>query len=86
LTLCQIGVKLTVIKNGGSKMAKQRLNIQLEEAMKDYCMQKADELGISMNGFINVALAQYKQQDEGMKAMTGIDQLVKKIDEISKKI
>jgi antitoxin component of RelBE/YafQ-DinJ toxin-antitoxin module len=47
-------------------MAKVRLNIQLDEQMKAFCQAKAEELGISMNGFINVALAQYKMQNDSL--------------------
>lgn len=66
-------------------MAKVRFGIQLEEEMKIYCMEKSQELGISMSGFLNVVLAQYKQGQESIQAMVNMKLVMKKLDEISKK-
>lgn len=61
-------------------MSKLRLNIQLEEDLKKYCQEKAQELGISMNGFINVVLVQYRQQQDSIKSMGNIQELVNQLE------
>lgn len=66
-------------------MAKVRFGIQLEEEMKVYCLEKSEELGISMSGFLNVVLAQYKQAQESIKAMGNMKLVMEKLEEISKK-
>lgn len=65
-------------------MAKLRLNIQLEEGMKQYCQEKSEEFGISMSGFISVVLAQYRQQQDGIKAMSDIQKLVEIVGNVDK--
>ncbi len=71
-------------------MSKLRLNVQLDESFKQYCAEQAELLGISMSGFISVALAQYRQQQEAMKAMSDMTNYTKlveeKFDEIKKMI
>ena len=61
-------------------MAKIRLNIQMEETMKEYCKAKSEELGISISGFINVAVAQYKQQEESLKSINKTYEAMKELE------
>jgi acetolactate synthase regulatory subunit len=48
---------------------KKRVVVQMEEETDKYCQQQAEMLGISKSGFINVVVAQYRQQN------TVLDQL-----------
>jgi len=66
-------------------MAKLRLNIQMEENMKNWCQLKSEEFGISMSGFINVVLAQYKQQQESLVAIGKMEDLVKVLEDLKGK-
>ena len=43
---------------------KKRLNLQMNEELKEWCEDKAEELGLSMNGFINMVLSNLKKTDE----------------------
>lgn len=42
---------------------KKRIGVQLEVEVDKYCEEQAKMLGISKSGFINVAIAQYRQQN-----------------------
>lgn len=42
---------------------KKRVAVQLELEVDKYCEEQAKLLGISKSGFINVAIAQYRQQN-----------------------
>lgn len=42
---------------------KKRIGVQLELEVDKYCEMQAKLLGISKSGFINVAIAQYRQQN-----------------------
>jgi hypothetical protein len=66
-------------------MAKVRLNIQMEENTKVWCDEQAELMGMSTSAFINLAVAQYRQQMEGLKAMQQLDGLKQMIEELSKK-
>lgn len=55
---------------------KKRLNITLDITMDEYCQQQAEILGISKNGFINVALAQYKQQNDMFSQIPSMTKLM----------
>lgn len=48
---------------------KKRVVVQIEEETDKYCQQQAEMLGISRSGFINVVIAQYRQQSEMMNQL-----------------
>lgn len=63
-------------------MAKVKFNISLEDSTKDYCQEQANKLGVSMSGFINVVIAQYRQAQESLTAMNNVEIFKKLADEI----
>lgn len=58
-------------------MKKIRKNFMVTEAMSDYIKVMANELGISEGGFINVAISEYKKQND---ALSSIGLLMKKLE------
>lgn len=70
----------------GVYMPKVKLVIQVDEALKQYCQSQADAFGISLSGFVNLALAQYKNQQESLKAFENVQGLIGKLDELKKLI
>lgn len=67
-------------------MAKIKLNVMLEETMKDYVEEQSERLGISQSGFINVCIAQYKEQRESVSAMNNMKELIFKLSSIEKNL
>jgi hypothetical protein len=65
-------------------MAKVRLNIQMEESMKDYVEEQADRLGVSQSGFINMCVAHYKEQRDSIQAISGIKDTVYRLERLQK--
>lgn len=63
-------------------MAKSRMNIQLEDSTKKYCVEQSEVLGISINGFINVCIAQYRQQQEALKMASDFKPLIDQIEQL----
>lgn len=63
-------------------MAKVRLNIQMEEAMKDYVEEQSERLGVSQSGFINMCVASYKEQRDSIVAITGIKDTVYRLERL----
>lgn len=50
-------------------MAKARCNIYLDEDVKDWCQFQAEVMGMSLSAFVTMCVYQYKQSQEGLKAM-----------------
>lgn len=63
-------------------MSKLRFNVQLDESTKEYLQEQADRLGVSMSGFINVIIAQYRQQQESVKILGNVDLFTKMAEEL----
>lgn len=67
-------------------MAKIKMNIQFEEDMKNYIETQSEKLGVSQAGFINLCVAQYKQQNESIIAFSNMHELISKIDDLQNEI
>lgn len=63
---------------------KKRLNIQIEVEVDDYIQSQADMLGISKNGFINVVIAQYRQQNEVVNQIPTMMEMFQKMQSMAK--
>ena len=50
-------------------MAKARCNIYLEEDIKEWAQAQAELMGMSMSAFITMCVYNYKQSQEGLRAM-----------------
>lgn len=46
-----------------------KIQITMNEDVEEYVREQSKKLGLSISGFCNVALAQYKQQNEMMNNM-----------------
>lgn len=53
-------------------MANSRFNITLSEELKDWYASRAESYGMSISSLMVMALAQYKEQQDAMKAMNGM--------------
>ena len=67
-------------------MAKMKMTIQVDDSMKDYIEEQSERLGVSQSGFINLCIAQYKEQHESIKAMNNMKDLILKLDDIQRQI
>lgn len=65
-------------------MAKIKLNIMMEEGMKDYVEEQAERLGISQSGFINVCIAYYREQREAVQSMAQFKDVVFQLEKLQK--
>ena len=50
-------------------MAKARCSIYLEEEIKEWTQGQAELMGMSLSAFITMCVYNYKQSQEGLKAM-----------------
>lgn len=50
-------------------MAKARCNIYLEEDVKEWAQTQAEMMGMSLSAFIAMCVYNYRQSQEGLKAM-----------------
>jgi hypothetical protein len=74
---------------GGNEMSKEgraRVNITMSEDLKEWFQEYAEGFGIPMSGMMAIALAQYKQQVEGLGAVKELGALYAKMQEIEAKI
>jgi hypothetical protein len=60
-------------------MSKVRLNIQFEEDTMDWLRKQSDAYGVSISGFINIAVAQYRQQMESLKTLQDLPTMLKAV-------
>jgi len=61
------------------KDGKVRVNITISDEMKEWFKAKSEEFGVPMAGLMTMALAQYKQQAEGLGAMKDLGAMMEKI-------
>jgi uncharacterized pyridoxal phosphate-containing UPF0001 family protein len=63
-----------------------RVTITLTEDLKDWFQSQAEMYAVPMSGMMAIAMAQYRQQQEGMKAMQDMSSLYEKLQEIEIKL
>jgi hypothetical protein len=66
-------------------MEKTRVNIAISNDLKDWFQSQAEGFGCSMSAMMVIALAQYKQQSEGLAAMNSLSELKELMEQIQKK-
>lgn len=81
LTIGHIDAK--VLSRDGDKM-KKRVIVQMEEETDKYCQEQAEMLGISKSGFINVVVAQYRQQSDIMNQFPFMVKQMQQLQEMKK--
>lgn len=55
---------------------KKRVVVQMEEETERYCQEESEKLGISKSGFINVVVAQYRQQNDMFNQLPSMTKLM----------
>lgn len=68
------------------EMKRGRINIYLAQHLKDYVDYKAKDFGLSTSAFMTMIIQQYKMQDEAMRAMGDMGQVLEKLNELESKI
>lgn len=63
-------------------MANSRFNITLSEELKEWYYERAERYGMSISGLMVMALVQYKEQQEAMKAMVAINGMSNYIEQL----
>ena len=63
---------------------KSRCNIYLDEDIKQWCQLQAEVMGMSMSAFITMCVYQYKQSQEGLKAMQNMTLFADQLQQIKK--
>lgn len=64
----------------------RRLSISLQDELVDEIDKVADSMGLNRSAFITVAVNNYIMQNEAMKMMNDMPALMKKLDDLEKKI
>jgi antitoxin component of RelBE/YafQ-DinJ toxin-antitoxin module len=67
-------------------MAKMKISMQIDDAMKDYVEEQSERLGVSQSGFINMCIASYKEQRESIQAMNNMQKLADQIEDLNRNI
>lgn len=67
-------------------MAKMKITMQIDDAMKEYVEEQSERLGISQSGFINMCIASYKEQRESIQALNNMKGLANQIEELNRSI
>lgn len=65
-------------------MAKVKFPIQVDEEVKDYIEAQAERLGVSQSGFVNLCIAQYREQREAIQGMNQVKDLVYKLERLQR--
>lgn len=66
-------------------MAKTRINITLSDELKEWYSEKAGNYGMSVSSLMVMALAQYKEQQETIKAMGNMELVNNRLNEFELK-
>lgn len=63
-----------------------RVNTRISKVLNDWLDEQSHKTGVPKSTFIFLALEQYKQQHDAMYSLETINNLVKKIEELEKKV
>lgn len=66
--------------------ATTRVNIRVSHYVKSWFQEKSDETGISMSALMAMALNEYIDQKDSLKAMTRVEYFTEQLEEIKNKI
>lgn len=78
-----------ILKRNGDDASKSdtfRVNIRVATWINDWFNAKSKETGINKSSLMAMALNEYIDQKEGLKAMSRVDYFTKQLDEVKKYI
>jgi hypothetical protein len=58
---------------------KSRFNITLSNEIKEWYVKRAESIGVPISSLMTMALVQYKEQYEGIKAMSSMSEYMEQI-------
>lgn len=58
---------------------KSRFNITLSNEIKEWYVKRADSIGVPISALMTIALVQYKEQYEGIKAMSSMSDYMEQL-------
>lgn len=64
---------------------KLRVNVYVTEEMKSYLQEQSEALGVSISGFINVCVNNYRQQSEAVLTMSAMQKMIEELKSIKDK-
>ena len=63
-----------------------RLNVRVSKENNDYLEKKSTETGISKSALVQIAVEQYRQQSEAVRAMNNMEKYVDQLEEIQREV
>lgn len=71
-------------KHGLKRKTKARVNFNMDCELKEWAEKQAEAYGITLTGMLNIAMAQYKMQMEGMSMMKQFPDFFDKLEKASR--
>lgn len=63
-----------------------RLNVRVSKENNDYLEMKSNQTGISKSALVQIAVEQYRQQNEAVQAMNKMEKYVDQLEDIQREI
>ena len=63
-----------------------RLNVRVSKENNDYLEKKRRETGISKSALVQIAVEQYRQQNEAVQAMNKMEKYVDQLEKIQREV
>lgn len=63
-----------------------RLNVRVSKENNDYLEKKSRETGISKSALVQIAVEQYRQQNEAVQAMNKMEKYVDQLEKIQQEV
>jgi len=74
------------IKNVKKPAEMVRVNTRISKVLNDWLDSQSEKTGVPKSTFIFLALEQYKQQHDALLSLETMNQMVKKLDELERKL
>ena len=63
-----------------------RLSVRVSKENNDYLEKKSTETGISKSALVQIAVEQYRQQSEAVRAMNSMEKYVDQLEQIKREV
>lgn len=63
-----------------------RLNVRVSKENNDYLDKKSMQTGISKSALVQIAVEQYRQQNEAVRAMNNMEKYVDQLEQIQREV